>query len=65
MPAAVVAEQVAETCRAETEIRKQEGSPGLADPAEHKAPISPVSEPSEPARTSTPRAYVIGGKHDK
>ena len=65
MPAAVVAEQVAETCRAETAIRKQEGSTGPADSAEHKAPINPVSEPSEPARTSTPRAYLIGGKNDQ
>jgi hypothetical protein len=56
--------EAAKAHTAEIKDCQQERPTGPADAAEHKAPINLISARSEPGRTSTPRAFVIGGKHD-
>jgi len=63
--AEMAASETAKDHPAEIKNCQQKRPTGPSDAAEHKAPTSPVSGRSKPGRTSTPRAYVIGGKHEK
>jgi hypothetical protein len=56
--------EAAKAHTAKIKNRQQEGPTGPPNAAEHKVLVNPVSGKSEPGRTSTPRAYVMGDKHD-